>query len=242
MRETTQKDPRRRQPSASQGERPQTDATLRALSEGNNPANSSTSELSSLQHRETTNFCGLSPSDCVVLCHGSPSKLTQSRDSLKSKHIYWTPTVRRVCTKRLGDYERNQQKPPSPCRAHNSLENKARMCAHNTCEKSGDERWGCLKGSTWWERNGANFMSRAVKMEVNSGLNNPKWMMKRFVISFATLFTTFACECVCFCYSWYWHYLTQNKTIIKRDNFSFIQEVLTEHLFYVKVIRGALGL
>lgn len=33
-------------------------------------------------------------------------------------------------------------------------------------------------------------MSLTVKVEVNPGLNNPKWMIIRFVIFFGALFTT----------------------------------------------------
>ena len=46
-------------------------------------------------------------------------------------------------------------------------------------------------------------MSLAVKLEVNPGLNDPKWMTIKFVIMFGALVIMFTCGYMCFYYSWY---------------------------------------
>lgn len=148
----TQKVPRRRQAK----ERGPEQMLPSGPSELKHPTNTSTLDLSSFQHCETTNFCGVSHSECVVLRHGSPRELIVTIFTEVNTHL--TSTVCRTCTRRWGEYKRNQQKPPHPCRANNSFENKACMCTHNIREKSGDERRGCLKGSKVVKRNETNFI------------------------------------------------------------------------------------
>lgn len=122
----------------------------------------------------------------MVLCYRSPSKLMQSQYSVKSINIYLAFTVCRACTKFWGARKRN-------------LSTLFELTIHLR-EQSHVMDAGA-KSQKWLKSNRANFMSRAIKMEVNPGLNDPKWILIKFVIFFGALIIIFTCAYIYFSYS-----------------------------------------